>query len=96
MVTAPDALDTTPEWADELVKAGADLLRINGAHETPSEWEAIALTFKTRAAAHGKAGRVMVDLPGPNGGEIRQLVPALPRAAVLGRAVSRLRRSESR
>jgi pyruvate kinase len=74
MVTAPDALDATPEWANEVVKAGADLLRINGAHETPSDWEAIASTFKARAAAHGKLARVMVDLPGPKlRGEIREL-----------------------
>jgi pyruvate kinase len=30
MVTAPDAADVMPEWADEVVQAGADLLRING------------------------------------------------------------------
>ena len=74
MVTAPDAADATLGWADELVKAGADLLRINGAHESPREWEAIASIFKTRAAAHGKTGRVIVDLPGPKlRAEIHQL-----------------------
>jgi len=65
MVTAPDAADATAAWADELLRAGADLLRINGAHETPRDWAAIASTFKARAAAHGKPGRVIVDLPGP-------------------------------
>ena len=65
MVTAPDAVDATPAWADGLVEAGTDLLRINGAHESPREWEAIATTFKARASAHNKAGRVIVDLPGP-------------------------------
>jgi pyruvate kinase len=74
MVTAPDAADATPGWAEEVILAGADLLRINGAHETPREWEAIASTFKERAAAHGNVGRVIVDLPGPKlRAEIRQL-----------------------
>jgi len=78
MVTAPDALDATPAWAEEVVEAGADLLRINGAHETPREWEAIASTFKARAAAHGRVGRVMVDLPGPKlRAEISQLEAAV-------------------
>ena len=74
MVTAPDAADATPGWADEVVQAGADLLRINGAHESPREWEAIASIFTSRATAHGKTGRVIVDLPGPKlRAEIRQL-----------------------
>ena len=78
MVTAPDAADATPRWAEELVRAGADLLRINGAHETPREWEAIASTFKARAAAHGRTVRVVVDLPGPKlRAEIRQLEEAV-------------------
>ena len=65
MVTAPKAEEATGAWADALLKAGADLLRINGAHESPAEWEAIATTFKARAFALGKAGRVVVDMPGP-------------------------------
>jgi pyruvate kinase len=74
MVTAPDAADATADWAEEVVHAGADLLRINGAHETPREWEAIATIFKARAAELGKTGRVIVDLPGPKlRTEIRQL-----------------------
>jgi pyruvate kinase len=78
MVTAPDATAVTPAWADEVVQAGADLLRINGAHETPREWEAVVAMFKARAAAHGKPGRVIVDLPGPKlRAEIRQLEDAV-------------------
>jgi pyruvate kinase len=66
-------VDATPAWADGLVEAGTDLLRINGAHESPREWEAIASTFKARASAHDRAGRVIVDLPGPKlRAEIRQ------------------------
>jgi pyruvate kinase len=78
MVTAPDAAEVTSAWADEVVQSGADLLRINGAHESPREWQAITATFKARAAARGKAGRVIVDLPGPKlRAEIRQLEDAV-------------------
>jgi len=74
MVTAPDAADATSAWAEDVVQAGADLLRINGAHETPREWEAITSIFKARAATQGKTVRVFVDLPGPKlRTEIRQL-----------------------
>jgi len=65
MVTAPDAAQVTAKWATEVIRAGADVLRINGAHETPAEWAAIAATFKARAAAQDKQGRIFVDLPGP-------------------------------
>jgi pyruvate kinase len=65
MVTAPRAEQATGAWADALIKAGADLLRINGARESPREWQAIASTFKSRAFALGKPGRIVVDLPGP-------------------------------
>jgi len=65
MVTAPDAADATSAWAEEVVQAGADLLRVNGAHETPREWEAVVSTFKAGAAKLGRRGRVIVDLPGP-------------------------------
>jgi pyruvate kinase len=78
MVTAPDAAQVTPQWATEVIRAGADVLRINGAHETPAEWAAIAATFKARAAAHGKHCRIFVDLPGPKlRTEIRTLEDAV-------------------
>jgi pyruvate kinase len=74
MVTAPEAAEATPAWADELLQAGADVLRINGAHESPAEWEQIAKVFKARAAALKRPGRIIVDLPGPKlRAEIRQL-----------------------
>lgn len=65
MVTAPDGGQVTARWATEVIHAGADLLRINGAHGSPAEWSAIAATFRASAAAQGKPGRIFVDLPGP-------------------------------
>jgi len=74
MVTAPDAAQADAAWADAVLAAGADLLRVNGAHESPAEWAAIVATFKARAAACGRPGRVLVDLPGPKlRTEIRQM-----------------------
>ena len=79
MVTAPDAEEATGAWADELLKSGADILRINGAHESPEEWKAITAMFKAHAFTLGKPGRVVVDMPGPKlRTEIRQ-----PESAVL-------------
>ena len=78
MVTAPDAGEVTDRWATDVIRAGADVLRINGAHESPAEWAAIVTTFKARAAAQGKEGRVFVDLPGPKlRTEIRTLEDAV-------------------
>ena len=83
MVTAPDASEATADWADDVLRAGADVLRINGAHESPREWAAIVSTFRERAAAFGRSGRVIVDLPGPKlRADIRQFddgVLRLPR-----------------
>lgn len=83
MVTAPEAAEATPAWADDLFEAGADVLRINGAHESPSEWQGIASVFRAAATRHGQEGRVFVDLSGPKlRTEIKQLEEAplhLPR-----------------
>lgn len=96
MVTAPDAAQADAAWADALLAAGADVLRINGAHESPAEWARIAALFKARAAAVGRPGRVFVDLPGPKlRAEIRQMergVLHLPRRKDrLGRTVTATR-----
>ena len=33
MVTAPDADEVTRDWADKVLRAGANILPINGAHD---------------------------------------------------------------
>jgi pyruvate kinase len=91
MVTAPDAADATADWADGLLQAGADLLRINGAHQSPPEWEVITSTFKLRASALGRPARVIVDLPGP---KLRAEIRALEEAVLhLPRCKDRLGRT---
>ena len=74
MVTAPDAAEADAAWADAILTAGADVLRINGAHQSARDWARIVATFKAGAARIGKPGRVFVDLPGPKlRTEIRQM-----------------------
>lgn len=76
MVTAPDAREVEAEWADEILRAGTDVLRINGAHEAPGDWARIVGVFRERAAALGRAVRIFVDLPGPKlRGEIHRCEP---------------------
>jgi pyruvate kinase len=65
MVTAPDADDVTREWADKVLRAGANILRINAAHESPEAWKATIDVVRARASALGKPVKVFVDLPGP-------------------------------
>jgi len=84
MVTAPEAAAITAAWADAVLEAGANVLRINAAHESPAQWEAAIALLRARAAAHNCELRVVVDLPGPKlRGEIRRSEPGvlhLPRA----------------
>ncbi len=74
MVTAPDASEVTPEWCDAVLKAGTDVLRINGAHESPAEWERVIALARARAQSLGQTLRVVVDMPGPKlRGDIRRM-----------------------
>jgi pyruvate kinase len=76
MVTAPDSADVTGSWADEILHAGTDVLRINGAHEAPDQWAETIRTFRQCAATVGRSVRIFVDLPGPKlRGEIRRCEP---------------------
>lgn len=65
MATAPDESEATESWADGILEAGVDLLRINGAHQTAAQWRNIVSTLRARALVHGRSCKVFVDLPGP-------------------------------
>jgi pyruvate kinase len=65
MVTAPEVSEATDAWADGLIGAGANVLRINAAHGSPGEWRQIIATFRARAQTLGMPVRVVIDLPGP-------------------------------
>lgn len=72
MVTAPDAAAVNEAWASRLLAAGMNVLRVNGAHEGPAQWEHIVHTVRRAAAARGAPLRVLVDLPGP---KLRTIAP---------------------
>ena len=65
MVTLPTEAATDDELVRHLVAAGMDVARINGAHDGPQAWEAMARNV--RKASHDLAYlcRVSMDLPGP-------------------------------
>ena len=65
MATAPDESEATESWANGILEAGIDLLRINGAHQSPAQWRNIISTLRARAQVHGRSFKVFVDLPGP-------------------------------
>jgi len=84
MVTAPEAAAVTTAWADAALEAGANVLRINAAHDTPMQWAAAIALIRRRAAALNREIRVFMDLAGPKlRGEIRRSEPGvlhLPRS----------------
>lgn len=65
MVTAPDRDEMTPEWALQVISAGANLVRINCAHEDEESWTAIAQVVREAAGKLGVPCRILADLPGP-------------------------------
>lgn len=65
MVTAPEVGEATEAWADSVMGAGANVLRINAAHDSPPVWRQIIGTFRERAQVLGVPVRVVIDLPGP-------------------------------
>ena len=78
MVTAPDADEVTRGWADKVLHAGANILRINAAHESLAAWTRSIGVIRARAAALGKHVKVFVDLPGPKlRAEILRTQPAV-------------------
>jgi pyruvate kinase len=72
MVTAPDPGVATDAWFDELLAAGGNSLRINGAHGTLDEWVSLAERARAATKRSGRHLGVFVDLPGP---KLRTIVP---------------------
>ncbi len=55
----------TPAKLRAIIKAGADVLRLNYSHETPEEHNTRAETIRGVAAELGKPVAILQDLPGP-------------------------------
>jgi pyruvate kinase len=65
MVTLPDAIEVTADWAREVITAGASCFRLNTAHDTPEGWERSIRTLRGEATRLGREIRILVDLEGP-------------------------------
>ncbi len=65
MATAPSAREADGAWMDAMLSAGMDVLRVNTAHEGPTEWSRILAALRAASARAGRPCRVLMDLPGP-------------------------------
>ncbi len=64
-VTGSTELADDDALAQRLIAAGADLLRVNAAHDDRAVWERMIGRMRAAAAAAGRPLRVLFDLAGP-------------------------------
>lgn len=65
MVTLPVEAADDPALAAELLESGADMVRINCAHDGPEQWEAMIRHVRAAASVQQREIRVLMDLAGP-------------------------------
>ncbi|ACB50052.1 pyruvate kinase [Crocosphaera subtropica ATCC 51142] len=65
MVTLPSYAATDDHFILDLVKRGADCLRINCAHDSQLEWEAMIQHIRDAEKSTGKRCKIFMDLGGP-------------------------------
>ena len=65
MVTLAAARAQEYAYVRDLVQRGADVVRINSAHDTPDEWSVMARNARRAAKETGRSCRVLIDLQGP-------------------------------
>jgi pyruvate kinase len=65
MVTLPVEAATEAELALSVIEHGADLVRINCAHDGPDTWRAMIANVRNAAEAMQRPVRVLMDLAGP-------------------------------
>ncbi|GAA4380170.1 pyruvate kinase [Agromyces bauzanensis] len=92
MVTLPTEAATDPGLADRVVAAGAEVVRINCAHDGPEAWSAMIRNVRRAERAHGRRVAVTMDLAGPKlrTGPIQpgpQVLKVRPVRDALGRTV---------
>ena len=75
MVTLPPEAAEGADFAEVILRAGAECIRINCAHDTPEVWEAMIANLRRaeQAVGDGRRTRVLMDLGGP---KVRTLRPA--------------------
>ena len=65
MVTLPSEAAHDAALIGDLVGRGMDLARINGAHDGPDTWRAMAALVRAASRDAGRDCRILIDLPGP-------------------------------
>jgi len=65
MVTLPSEAAESYPFVRDLVREGADVVRINCAHDTDEAWSAMAENARRAAAETGHPCRLLIDLEGP-------------------------------
>lgn len=65
MATAPLRAEFSDVWVRNILKAGANLIRINCAHDTKKDWEEMVAGIRRTAAGSGIPCRILIDLSGP-------------------------------
>lgn len=65
MVTLPVEVGDSRRLAEDLLDSGADLVRINCAHDGPAHWRAMIDNVRRAAREAGRETRILMDLAGP-------------------------------
>lgn len=65
IVTLPSEAADDPAMTQGLLAAGADVCRINCAHDDPDAWARMAANVRAAAATTGRDVRILMDLAGP-------------------------------
>jgi pyruvate kinase len=75
MVTVPSEAAESPAFAEAILQAGAECVRINCAHDSPAVWEAMIANLRRaeQTVGDGRRLRVLMDLAGP---KVRTVRPA--------------------
>lgn len=64
-IVATMGAESSPMDVQAVVSAGADLVRVNCAHDDPATWTRLADDARRAGAARGRPVRVLMDLGGP-------------------------------
>jgi pyruvate kinase len=65
MVTLPSEAAYSADLLRNLLQRGTDCIRINCAHDTPAEWEAMIRHLRQAEQETGRACKIFMDLAGP-------------------------------
>lgn len=65
MVTLPSEAATDPQVVEDMVRAGAELFRVNCAHDDATAWRAMVRHIRLAESTTGRSVRITMDLAGP-------------------------------